>query len=158
MEIRQECHDAGMTFAAYCYNAGAENTYLRRLGIAEEPVAEEIDAFLISGEWIDMLREWDSQLITGGSSSLKTTAPLAGFQWEVDDAGGGESMIKHDLATHGDKAAQDWLLAYNRGDVEATLAVRDWMTETTCPGIEEAEPAGDHGSIAEPRMPPTQAG
>jgi predicted RecB family nuclease len=71
----------------YCYNAGAENTYLRRLGIAEEPVADEIEAFITSGEWIDMLREWDSQLITGGSSSLKTTAPLAGFQWEVDDAG-----------------------------------------------------------------------
>ena len=158
MVIRQECHDAGMTFAAYCYNAGAENTYLRRLGIAEEAVAQEIDAFISSGEWIDMLREWDSQLITGGSSSLKTTAPLAGFQWEVDEAGGGESMIKHDLATHGDKAAQDWLLAYNRGDVEATLAVRDWMASTACPGIEEAEPAGDHGFIAERRVPPAQAG
>jgi len=158
MQVRQGCHTAGLTFAAYCYNAGAENTYLRRLGIAEEAVAEAIDAFVSSGEWIDMLREWDSQLITGGSSSLKTTAPLAGFQWEVDDAGGGESMIKHDLATHGDKAAQDWLLAYNRGDVEATLAVRDWMAATACPGIEEAEPAGDHGFTAEPRVPPSQAG
>jgi predicted RecB family nuclease len=158
MEIREGCHEAGMTFAAYCYNAGAENTYLRRLGIAEEAVAQEIDAFISSGEWIDMLREWDSQLITGGSSSLKTTAPLAGFQWEVDEAGGGESMIRHDLATHGDKAAQDWLLAYNRGDVEATLAVRDWMAATACPGIEEAEPAGDHGFIAERRVPPAQAG
>ena len=98
MEIRQECRDAGMTFAAYCYNAGAENTYLRRLAIAEEALAEEIEDFIASDEWIDLLREWDSQLITGGSSSLKTIAPLAGFQWEVDDAGGGESMIKHDLA------------------------------------------------------------
>ena len=147
-----------MTFAAYCYNAGAENTYLRRLGIAEEPVAEEIDVFISCGEWIDMLREWDSQLITGGSSSLKTTAPLAGFQWEVDDVGGGESMIKHDLATGGDKAAQDWLLAYNRGDVEATLAVRDWMASTAFPGIEQAEPTGDHGFIAKPRVPRPQAG
>jgi len=148
MEIRERCHQAGTTFAAYCYNAGAENTYLRRLAIAEEPVTEEIDAFIDSGEWIDMLREWDSQLITGGSSSLKTTAPLAGFQWEVDDAGGGESMIKHDLATQGDKAAQDWLLAYNRGDVEATLAIRNWMGSTVLPGIEDAQPAGEHGAIA----------
>jgi predicted RecB family nuclease len=145
MEIRQGCREAGMTFAAYCYNAGAENTYLRRLGIAEEPVANEIDVFVSSGEWIDMLREWDSQLITGGSSSLKTTAPLAGFQWEVDDAGGGESMIKHDLATQGDKAAQDWLLAYNRGDVEATLAIRNWMASTVLPGIEDAQPLGGYG-------------
>jgi hypothetical protein len=144
MQVRQGCDDAGMTFAAYCYTAGAENTYLRRLGIAEEPVAEEITAFINSGEWIDMLRGWDSQLITGGSSSLKTTAPLAGFRWEVDDAGGGESMIKHDLATQGDEAAQDWLLAYNRGDVEATLAIRNWMASTVLPGIEDAQPAGEH--------------
>lgn len=69
----------GTDVAAYRYNAGAENTYLRWLGIAEEPVATEVDAFISSGEWVDMLREWDSQLITGASSSLKTTAPLAGF-------------------------------------------------------------------------------
>ena len=104
-----------------------------------------------------MLREWDSQLITGGSSSLKTIAPLAGFQWEIDDAGGGESMIKHDLATRGDKAAQDWLLAYNRGDAEATVAVRDWMASTAFPAIEEVEPARDHGCIAQPRMPRCRA-
>ena len=158
LEIREGCREAGMTFAAYCYNASAENTYLRRLGIAEEPVAEEIDAFISCGEWIDMLREWDSQLTTGGSSSLKTTAPLAGFQWEVNDAGGGESMIKHDLATGGDKAAQDWLLAYNRGDVEATLAVRDWMASTAFPGIEEVEPAVDDSFIAQSRVPRSQAG
>ena len=157
MEIRQGCHEAGMTFAAYCYNAGAENTYLRRLAIAEEPVAQGIAAFITSGEWIDMLREWDSQLITGGSSSLKTTAPLAGFQWAVDDAGGGESMIQHDLATRGDKAAQDWLLAYNRGDVEATLAIRNWMASTEFPRIEELEPAGNDGFIAQSHLPGSKA-
>ena len=141
MEIRQECREARKTFAAYCYNAGAENTYLRRLGIAEETLAEEIAAFIGSDEWVDLLRTWDSQLITGGSSSLKTIAPLAGFQWDVDDAGGGESMIKHDLAATGDDAAQRWLLAYNRGDVEATVAVRGWMASTVLPGIEELKPA-----------------
>ncbi len=157
MQIRQECHDAGMTFAAYCYNAAAENTYLRRLVIAEESVAEELDAFIRSAEWVDVLREWDAQLITGGSSSLKTTAPLTGFQWKVEDAGGGESMIKHDLATAGDTAAQDWLLAYNRGDVEATLAVRDWMVSTVFPGIEETEPVGDDGFKARPHVPRSPA-
>jgi hypothetical protein len=59
-------------------------------------------------------------------------------------------MIKHDLATRGDKAAQDWLLAYNRGDVEATVAVRNWMASTEFPGIEEVTPAGNHGFIAQP--------
>jgi predicted RecB family nuclease len=137
MNIRRQCHDAGMTFAAYCYNAGAENTYLRRLAIAKDDLSEEVETFIVSDEWIDILKEWDSQLITGGSSSLKRVAPLAGFHWGVDDAGGGESMLKHDLATDGDEAARDWLLTYNRGDVEATLAVREWMAATVVPGINE---------------------
>jgi predicted RecB family nuclease len=137
MNIRQRCHDAGLTFAAYCYNASAENTYLRRLAIAREALAGEIENFIASDEWVDILKEWDSQLITGGSSSLKQVAPLAGFHWSVDDAGGGESMLKHDLAADGDDAARDWLLTYNRGDVEATLAVREWMAATQVPGIDE---------------------
>ena len=49
-------------------------------------------------------------------------------------------MIKHDLAVDGDTAAQDWLLANNHGDVEATIALREWMASTSFPGIEEVEP------------------
>jgi predicted RecB family nuclease len=78
MKVRKECHDAGMTFAAYCYNAGAENTYLRRLGIAEEPVAEEINAFVSSGEWIDMLREWDRPRPSRNRGAAARAAPSTG--------------------------------------------------------------------------------
>ncbi len=139
MNVRQRCHDAGLTFAAYCYNASAENTYLRRLGVAKDTLAAEIEGFIASDEWIDVLKVWDSQVITGGSSSLKRVAPLVGFGWEIDDPGGGESMAKHDLAVHGDGDAQNWLLTYNRGDVEATLAVRAWMTSTEVLAIDEVE-------------------
>ena len=86
---------------------------------------------------MDLLKEWDDQLITAHGSGLKVVAPLCGFHWDVDDAGGGESMIKHDLAVAGDDAARDWLLTYNRGDVEATLAVRDWMSTAAVAGIEQ---------------------
>ena len=33
-DIRKDAEQAGLAFRAYCYNASAENTYLRRLGIA----------------------------------------------------------------------------------------------------------------------------
>jgi predicted RecB family nuclease len=147
MDLRSATHANGLTFAAYCYNAPAENTYLRRLGLSAE-LEEEIEAFIASDEWVDILRVFDSQLITGGSSGLKVTAPLAGFSWPVDDPGGGESMVMHDVAVAGATesergAARTWLLSYNEADVSATLALREWMTResATIPAIADFVPA-----------------
>jgi predicted RecB family nuclease len=129
--LRSAARDAGRSFHAYCYNASAENTYLRKLGLAAG-ILDEIAAFTQSHEWVDMLRVVDNQLITGGGSGLKVIAPIAGFSWDVDDAGGGESMLRYDVAVGSDDAneregARRWLLRYNRGDVEATFALRDWL-------------------------------
>lgn len=130
-DLRTWAHDAGRSLGAYCYNASAENTYLRRLGVAAG-ILDEITAFTESDEWVDMLRVVDSQLITGGGVGLKVIAPIAGFSWDVDDAGGGESMLRYDVAVASEEAteraaARHWLLTYNQGDVEATLTLRDWL-------------------------------
>ncbi|HEV3311151.1 MAG TPA: hypothetical protein VG815_11610, partial [Chloroflexota bacterium] len=69
MRLRADAYDAGLTFCAYCWNASAENTYLRRLGIAAG-IENDVEAFIASGEWIDLLAVWNRQLITGGSSGL----------------------------------------------------------------------------------------
>jgi predicted RecB family nuclease len=147
MALRSATHAKGLTFAAYCYNASAENAYLRRLGLSAG-IEEDVEAFIDSDEWVDMLRVFDSQLITGGSSGLKVTAPLAGFSWPVEDAGGGESMVMHDLAVAGAtelerEAARTWLLRYNEGDVRATFALREWMDREggTIPPIDGVVPA-----------------
>lgn len=70
--------------------------------------------------------------ITGEGTSLKAIAPLAGHVWEVDDPGGGLSMARFAEATSDDGPgagdARAWLEAYNRGDVEATAAIREWLT------------------------------
>jgi predicted RecB family nuclease len=132
MAIRAGAHAAGQTFRAYCYSAAAENTYLRKLGISGE-VLDQVEGFIDSDDWVDMLRVFDSQLITGGGSGLKMVAPLAGYTWEVDDPGGEESMLRYEIAVGSSSseaeclAAREWLLTYNRGDVEATMAIRAWL-------------------------------
>jgi predicted RecB family nuclease len=137
----------GGTFRAYCYNASAENAHLRSLGRAGG-VIDEVEEFIASESWVDMLRVFDCQLITGRGSGLKAVAPLAGFAWSVENAGGAESMLRYDVAMGSAfeaerNGARRWLLTYNRGDVEATLALREWldMASGSIASIESLEPA-----------------
>ena len=104
----------------------------------------DVEAFIASDDWVDMLQVFDSQLITGGPSGLKVVAPLAGFAWSVNDPGGAGSMLRYDQALGAGSSrerqdARDWLLRYNRYDVEATRAIRDWMEEATIPSIESLD-------------------
>ena len=138
-DLRSATLAKGLSFTAYCWNAGAENTYLRRLGLAND-IADDVESFIASDDWLDMLDVWNRQVITGHGSGLKVVAPLVGYHWNVDDAGGGESMIKYDVAAAGDEDARKWLLTYNQGDVEATLAVREWMATASVATIEEVGP------------------
>jgi predicted RecB family nuclease len=129
--LRDEAERTGRSFRAYCYNASAENTYLRRLGIACG-ISYEVAAFINSDQWVDLLKVVGDHLISGGSLGLKKIAPLTGFTWPVEDPGGGVSMLYYDAAVRspGEREREDgrtWLLNYNEGDVQATLAIRNWL-------------------------------
>jgi predicted RecB family nuclease len=82
------------------------------------PIAEEI-AFPVTGY------------------SIKALAPLAGFHWHVDDAGGGNSIVYYQTATSRENTELDrstaitWLRSYNEDDVRATMAVRQYLRSLT---------------------------
>jgi predicted RecB family nuclease len=139
-DLRKAAFNARKSFSSYCYNASAENTQLRRIGAAlglEVEVAE----FIGSGEWIDLLAVFGGQLISGRSAGLKNVAGLAGFTWSVPDPSGASSIVRYDAAVSGSAEATDWLLEYNRCDVEATRALRDWLDGPAagCPSVADQE-------------------
>ncbi len=128
--VRDAVEARGLVFRAYCYNAGAENRFLRSQGSAAG-VLDEVDAFVASESWVDLLAVFRDQLITGHGNGLKVVAPLSGFAWRAEDAGGTDSMVRYDEAVGAQgakaEAAREWLLTYNQDDVQATLSLREWL-------------------------------
>ncbi len=139
--LRKAVTSAGFSFRAYSYHTAAEFGQLRRIA-ADLGLGEEVGRLIASGDWIDLLEVFGDQLITGGPIGLKDVAGLAGFRWSVADPGGDLATVRYDEAagaSQGALAARQWLLDYNRSDVEATLALRDWLDSAAsgCPSVAE---------------------
>ena len=122
------CAKSGASVLAYCWHEAAENTQLRRIARHSPTLKSRVDSFITSGEWVDLERIFRASWITGGSTGLKAIAPLAGFSWAVEDPGGAIAMVRYTEAAAGNTISQAWLTNYNRGDVEATLAIREMLT------------------------------
>jgi predicted RecB family nuclease len=128
---RAKAEAEGASFSAYCYSK-AEQTQMTRIadGLG---LRREVNEFLASDEWVDLLEVVRAHLITGRSLGLKETAPLAGFSWRIDESGGTLAMVKYEQATGEDagplgrEAAQQWIVEYNEDDVRATAALRNWL-------------------------------
>jgi predicted RecB family nuclease len=130
-DLRARTHADGLAFRAYCYSKNAEETQMRRVA-GRLGLLDEVEEFLASDEWVDLLRVTARQLVTGRSMGLKETAPLAGFAWRADDAGGTQAMVAYDTAVDEEDPiaqgeAQGFILEYNEDDVRATAALREWL-------------------------------
>lgn len=105
------------------------NRFAGRPGV---PTLSEVEEFKIN-YLVDLYPLAQKFAFQAKSYSIKDLAPLANFEWSVEMAGGANSLFKYRDAINEklDQSARDqaisWLDAYNRDDVRATFAVRDYI-------------------------------
>lgn len=138
MRTRADAAAHGKTFAAYCYSRQAEDKWLldsaRRFGdMPGVPSEAEIREFIDSEQWVDIYQAVSDQFICPNGKGLKKIAPVAGFHWRDDEAGGEASMgwyrdaVGYDAEP--DRSQRERLLVYNEDDVQATKVLREWMSD-----------------------------
>jgi hypothetical protein len=135
-DIRQRCHDAGKTFAAYCFWAQAEDGAMNRAvdtPVDWGPRAVDLAEFRSHSpkEWFDLHDYAKRQIQTEGPLGLKQLARAAGFSWRDENPSGEASMQWYEIATGEDAttalASRARILEYNEDDCRATQALRDWL-------------------------------
>ena len=135
IELRSLCEQRGLSFAAYCFWAQAEDGAMNRAvdpPLPGGPSREDLDHFrsMSPSQWVDLHDVVKAQIQTSGPLGLKVLARAAGFEWRDDNPSGEASMLWYESARESDEAAQRWrerILDYNEDDCRATRALRDWL-------------------------------
>lgn len=105
------------------------NRFVGRPGV---PTVNELEEFKIN-YLVDLYPYAQKYAFPSKSYSIKDLAPLAKFEWSVAMAGGANSLFKYKLAIDSKAKSADreeaiaWLDSYNRDDVRATFAVRNYI-------------------------------
>jgi predicted RecB family nuclease len=132
--LREKCSSRGLSFAAYCFWAHAEDGAMNRAvdpPLAGGPTRRDLEEFRACDppQWIDLHERAKSQIQTGGPLGLKVLARAAGFNWR-DANPSGEASMRWFEAARGDNDVLAWrrrILEYNEDDCRATQALRDWL-------------------------------
>jgi predicted RecB family nuclease len=132
--LREWCASHGLTFAAYCFWAQAENGAMNRAvepPLPQGPTREDLERFrsVTPMEWIDLHEQAKKQIQTSGPLGLKVLARAAGFEWR-DENPSGEASMRWFEAARSEDDVESWrrrILEYNEDDCRATLALRDWL-------------------------------
>ena len=133
-QLRDSCATRGLTFAAYCFWAQAEDGAMNRAvdpPLNNGPTRFDLDEFrsVSPPQWIDLHKLAKTQIQTAGPLGLKVLARAAGFEWR-DANPGGEASMRWFEAARGDDDVASWrqrILEYNEDDCRATQALRDWL-------------------------------
>jgi predicted RecB family nuclease len=102
----------------------------RHAGKPSVPTEEVAIAFMVK-YFVDLRPYAEDISFPTMSYSIKALAPVAGFAWKAEDAGGAMSLLKYKTATADNveakikKEAIEWLREYNLDDIRATFAVRE---------------------------------
>ena len=141
--LRSSCAQRGLTFAAYCFWAQAEDGAMNRAvdpPLDEGPTRRDLDDFraTIPPQWIDLHECAKTQIQTDGPLGLKVLARAAGFDWRDENPSGEASMRWFEAAREANVVeggdvevdVEAWrlrILQYNEDDCRATQALRDWL-------------------------------
>jgi predicted RecB family nuclease len=104
----------------------------RHAAVPGTPSLQEVEDFMAK-YFVDLLKYSELVALPVTGYGIKKLAPLAGFQWEVSDPGGAESLLKYresidEALNPAERAAnQEWLRSYNIDDVKSTFAVREYL-------------------------------
>ena len=110
------------------------NFHKRNAGKPGVPSEAEIEDF-IANYLVDLIVHAKKITFPTMGYSIKALAPEAGFKWNVKDPGGAGSLLKYrdaidqSLSDLERQEAMDWLDSYNRDDVRATFAVREYIRQ-----------------------------
>lgn len=133
--LRDTCRHEGLSLAAYCFWAQAEDGAMNRAvasPVEGGPTIEDLRRFREESpsQWIDLHALAKAQIQTEGPLGLKLLATGAGFHWRDASPSGEASMAWYEVA-RGEgplaDASRERLLAYNEDDCRATKALRDWL-------------------------------
>ena len=133
-----DCQSKNLSVRFYCYT-DAENTKMHEVAarwplIPGMPTHEAIDEFCATEHWVDLKKNVEGLIWPTESLSLKKVAPLGGFAWRDEDAGGDNSILWYEIVVTTDDPIQrremsEKLLRYNEDDVLATKFLREWMDD-----------------------------
>ena len=96
------------------------------------PTEESAEAFMAK-YFVDLRPYAEKISFPTMNYSIKALAPVAGFAWKAEDAGGSMSLLKYKFATAHEvdpasrKEAIEWLREYNLDDIRATFAFRAFI-------------------------------